>query len=109
LVVSSPVSGSVTAKQALFSPRANGGSQAFFCASVPKCTTGSRPKMFMWMVDAAAWPPHSATVRRNSAASRTPRPEPPYCSGMQMPSQPPLATASKNSLGNWWFLSLSRQ
>ena len=65
--------------------------------------------MFMWMVDAAACPPHSATVRMNSAASVTPRFAPPTSSGMQMPSHPPLATAAKNSCGNSWLLSLLRQ
>ena len=47
-----PASGSVTAKQALCSPRMSGGSMRFFCSSLPNTTTGLSPKMFMCTAEA---------------------------------------------------------
>ena len=43
------------------------------------------------------------------AASVTPSPEPPYSSGMIMPSQPPAAKALTNSHGYSAFRSFSSQ
>src|SRR5262249_54105252 len=55
---------------------------------------------FMWIADAPDMPaPDSAMVRIMIAASRMPRPEPPYSSGMQMPSQPASASALWKSAG----------
>ena len=56
--------------------------------------------MFMWIAEApdiAA--PDCATACIMIAASVMPRPEPPYSSGMQMPSQPSAASACSNSCG----------
>ena len=78
LVVLSPASGSVTPKQALSSPRISGGSMRRFCASLPKTTTGSRPKMFMWIEEAPVIAaPDSATACIMIAASVMPSPLPP--------------------------------
>jgi hypothetical protein len=87
--------GSVTAKQPRSRPSIIGGSMRCFCSCVPNTTMGLRPKTLMWMAEAPDMPaPDSATVRIMMAASVTPRPAPPYSSGMQMPSQPPLAKAA---------------
>ena len=65
-----------------------------FCSFVPNTTTGLSPKMFMWIADAPDIPaPDWAIACIITAASEMPSPEPPYASGMQMPSQPPLASA----------------
>src|SRR3954469_11548981 len=94
LRVLSPVFGSVTAKQARSFPSMSGGSMRRFCSSVPKTTTGLRPKMFMCTVEAPEKPaPDSAIACIITAASVMPRPEPPNCSGLAMPSQPSLASA----------------
>ena len=74
-VVSSPAFGSVTAKQARFSPRMSGGSMRAFCSSVPATTTGLRPKMLRCTADAplkAA--PDSAMACIITDASVMPRP-----------------------------------
>ncbi|MNL00833.1 hypothetical protein D3C87_1212800 [compost metagenome] len=93
-VVSSPASGSVTAKQAFSCPAISGGSAAACWASEPNTTTGFRPNTFMWMADAPENPaPDADTVCMISAASVMPSPAPPYCSGMAMPSQPAPAIA----------------
>ena len=61
----------------------------FFCSSLPNTTTGLSPKMFMCSAEAPDKPaPDSAMACIISAASVTPRPAPPYSSGMQTPSQP---------------------
>ena len=50
--------------------------------------------MFMWIGEAPDMPaPDSEIVRMMIAASVMPRPEPPYSSGMQTPSQPASAIA----------------
>jgi len=91
-----PALGSVTPKQALSLPWISGGSQRFFCSSVPNTTTGCRPKMFMCTADAPDRPaPVAEMVCIISAASLIPRPAPPYSSGMAMPSHPDSASA-------WW-------
>ena len=93
-VVFKPAFGSVTAKHALCSPRISGGSMRIFCASLPNTMTGRSPKMFMWMAEAPPIPaPDAAIVRIMIAASVMPNPEPPYFSGVAMPSQPPSAIA----------------
>ena len=94
--VLSPVFGSVTAKHARSLPAISGGSQRFFCSSLPNTTTGFRPKMFMCTAEAPEKPaPDSAIACIMIAASVMPSPAPPYASGMAMPSQPSLANA-------WW-------
>ena len=50
--MSSPASGSVTAKQVFSLPAISGGRKRRFCSSVPKTTTGCSPKMFMWIAEA---------------------------------------------------------
>ena len=70
------------------------------CSSVPNTTTGLRPKMLMCIAEAPDMPaPDSAIACIMIAASVMPRPEPPYSSGMQMPSQPSSASASWKSCG----------
>ncbi len=89
-----PEFGSVTPKQDLNFPCMRSGIQRCFCSSVPKTEIGCGPKMFMWMAEAALIAPRVfATVCIMMAASVTPRPAPPYSSGMAMPSQPPFAMA----------------
>ena len=76
--MSRPTFGSVTAKQALSLPAISGGSMRFFCSSLPNTTTGLSPKMFMCSAEAPErQAPDSAMVCIISAASVTPRPEPP--------------------------------
>ena len=93
--MSRPTLGSVTAKQDFSLPAISGGRKRRFCSSVPNTTTGFRPKMFMCTAEAPCMPaPDSAIACIISAASVMPRPEPPYSSGMAMPSQPSAASAS---------------
>ncbi len=54
-------------------------------------------------------PADRATVCISTAASLTPSPAPPYASGMAIPSQPPAAIASVNSVGNVPLRSCSSQ
>ena len=71
-----------------------------FCSSVPNTTTGLSPKMFMCSAEAPDKPaPDCAIACIISAASVMPRPEPPYSSGMAMPSQPASANALWKSCG----------
>ncbi|MCY1561871.1 hypothetical protein D9M68_991870 [compost metagenome] len=92
--VLSPVLGSVTPKQALFSPLMIGGNQRAFCSALPCTTTGCRPNTFMCTAEAPDNPaPDPEMVSIISAASLIPRPAPPYSWGMAMPSQPSLASA----------------
>src|SRR6266700_2665470 len=99
-VVSSPASGSVTAKQAFSLPAISGGRKRSFCSALPKTTTGFSPKMFMWIDEAPENPaPDAATSCIINAASLMPSPAPPYAVGMAMPSQPALAMAAWNSSG----------
>ena len=73
-----PVFGSVTAKQARSLPAMSGGNQRLFCSSVPKTTTGFRPKMFMCTAEAPEKPaPDSAIACIITAASLMPSPAPP--------------------------------
>ena len=77
-MVSSPASGSVTAKQAFSVPAISGGRKRAFCSSLPNTTTGLRPKMFMCSAEApenAA--PDSAMACIITAASVMPSPDPP--------------------------------
>lgn len=99
-VVLRPVFGSVTAKQVLTSPRAIGGSMRCFWASLPNTTTGLSPNTLMCTAEAPDIPaPEREMVCIITAASAIDSPEPPYCSGMQMPSQPSLARLSANAVG----------
>lgn len=93
--VSRPAPGSVTPKQTCRSPVTMRGSVAAFISSEPNTTTGCIPKIDRWMALAAfIAPPERATSSARMVASVMPNPCPPYCSGMVMPSQPPLAMAS---------------
>ena len=99
-VVLSPVLGSVTAKQDLSRPSMIGGSMRVHCSLVPKTTTGLSPNTFMCTAEAPDMPaPDSEIVRIMIAASVMPSPDPPYSSGMQMPSQPASASARWKSAG----------
>ena len=70
------------------------------CSLVPNTTTGLSPNTFMCTAEAPDMPaPDSAIVRIMIAASVMPSPEPPYSSGMQMPSQPASASARWKSAG----------
>ena len=55
-VVSSPTSGSVTAKQAFSLPAISGGRKRCCCSLVPNTTTGCSPKMFMCTAEAPREP-----------------------------------------------------
>ena len=80
------------------------------CSSVPNTTTGLSPNTFMCTAEAPDMPaPDSAIVRIMIAASVMPRPEPPYSSGMQMPSQPASASARWKSAGKPPSLSFFSQ
>src|SRR6202012_4392022 len=93
-VVLRPVLGSVTAKQDLSAPEMIGGNMRRHCSDVPNTTTGLSPNTFMCTAEAPDMPaPDSEMVRIMIAASVIPRPEPPYSSGIQMPSQPASASA----------------
>src|SRR5665213_2647919 len=87
-VVLRPVLGSVTAKQDLSAPETIGGSMRRHCSAVPNTTTGLSPNTFICTADAPDMPaPDSEIARIMIAASDMPRPEPPYSSGIQIPSQ----------------------
>src|ERR1700679_2920133 len=93
-VVLRPVLGSVTAKQDLCAPETIGGNILSHCSLVPNTTTGLSPNTLICTAEAPDMPaPDSDIVRIMIAASRTPRPEPPCSSGMQMPSQPAPANS----------------
>ena len=105
-----PVFGSVTAKQATSSRLMMGGSQRRFCSSVPKATTGLSPNILIAIeAKPALAAPVSVIACTMVAASVMPRPEPPYSSGMAMPSQPASAIASQNASGNTPSVSRSSQ
>jgi hypothetical protein len=93
-VVFSPASGSVKPKQHWSVPAIRPGIHAAFCSGVPCTTMGCGPNRLIWTEDVAAMPPPwLATSCIMIAASVTPRPAPPYSSGMVMPSQPASAMA----------------
>jgi len=93
-VVSVPASGSVTAKEMCRSPVGTRGRKRCFNCSEPCRMIGSKPKMPMCTALQAFIPPPEAEISYSTIdASVTPRPPPPYSSGMVMPSQPALATA----------------
>src|SRR5580704_8520512 len=105
-----PVLGSVTTKQDFSVPSAIPGSMRLHCSLVPNTTTGLSPNTFIWVAEAPDMPtPDSAIVRIMIAASTKPRPEPPYTSGMQMPSQPASASALWKSAGKPPSLSFFSQ
>ncbi len=109
-VVLRPVLGSVTAKHARSLPAMRFGSMRFFWSSVPKTTTGFRPKIFMCTADAPEKPaPDSAIVCIMIAASVIPSPAPPCDSGIAMPSHPSRASAWWSSDGNPPSLSFFNQ
>ena len=91
-------------------PSTIGGSMRRRCSSVPNTTTGLSPNTFICTAEAPDMPaPDSAMVRIMIAASVMPRPEPPYSSGMQMPSQPASASALWKSAGKPPSLSFFSQ
>ncbi len=93
-VVSVPASGSVTAKEMCRSPLGTRGRKRSLRLSLPCRMIGSKPKIPMCTALQAFMPPPEAEISCSTiAASVTPSPPPPYCSGMVMPSQPALATA----------------
>jgi hypothetical protein len=109
-VVSRPASGSVTPKQVIRSPAMIDGNQAAFCSGVPCFTMACGPKMFRCTALAADMAPGElATASIITTACATPSPEPPYSSGMATPSQPPAATAWRNSWGKDAVSSRSSQ
>ncbi len=70
---------------------------------------GWGPNMLMWMEDAAAIAPRFAASCITMAAAVTPRPAPPYSSGIVVPSQPASAIARWNSRGKRASASHSTQ
>jgi hypothetical protein len=91
-VVSKPVFGSVTAKQAFSLPFISGGRNLCLCSSLPNISTGFKPKIFICKAEAPLIPaPDSATACIISEASVIPKPAPPYFSGIAIPSQPSSA------------------
>ena len=95
LVVSVPASGSVTANDVCRSPVTTRGRKRCFRSSEPCWMIGSNPKMPMCTALQPPMPAPDAEISCSTmAASVTPRPPPPYSSGMVRPSQPPSATAS---------------
>jgi hypothetical protein len=96
----------VTPKQARKSPLIILGSHSLFCVSLRCLTIACNPKMLMWMLEQAAKTPAEAPATIIIIdASVTPRPAPPYSTGMAMPSHPPSATALANSNGKVWVRS----
>ena len=90
-----PASGSVTPNAMCRDPSATWGRYVERISSLPWSTTGCIPKIDRWMADAPFMQaPEAATSSRTTAASETPRPPPPYSSGMAIPIQPPAAMAS---------------
>ncbi len=69
-----------------------------FCASLPKPTTGCRPKTLICTEDTTAMPLRPI-CRITSAASETPGPAPPCSFGAEMPYQPPRAIRAARSCG----------
>ena len=109
-VVLSPVLGSVTAKQERSRPSTIPGSMRWHCSLLPNTTTGLSPNTFMCTAEAPDMPaPDSEIVRIMIAASVMPSPDPPYSSGMQMPSQPASASAMWKSAGKPPSLSFFSQ
>jgi hypothetical protein len=67
-------------------------------------------KTAKWTGDAPDSPAPEAQIASSiSTASVTPRPAPPYTSGMASPSHPASANARTNSIGYSAFRSFSRQ
>jgi len=94
-VVSVPASGSVTANETCRSPLAARGRNRRFSSSVPCSMIDSKPKMPMWTVVHPFMPaPEAAISCSTIAASVTPRPPPPYSSGIVRPSHPPRTIAA---------------
>ena len=76
------------------SPVTIGGRYVCFIASVPWWITGPMPKIDRCSVEAAFIAPAlPATARKSAPAWVTPRPAPPYCSGISTPTQPAAAKA----------------
>src|SRR6516225_8560260 len=100
-VVFKPASGSVKPKQHWSSPETSRGTQRRFWSSDPFTTMGCGPNRLICTADAEVMPPPwLATSCIMIAASVTPRPAPPYSSGIVMPSQPASAIERWNSKGN---------
>src|ERR1700722_18691995 len=109
-VVLRPVLGSVTAKQDRCAPDTIGGNIRSHRSLVPNTTTGLSPNTLISPRGAPDCPaPNSTIARIMIAASDMQRPEPPYSSGMQMPSQPAPASARWKSAGEPPSLSFFHQ
>ncbi len=65
--------------------------------------------VYIWAWHGAALPPERLISSRINPASSTPRPAPPYCSGIRAASQPASVSARTNSSGYWRASSAARQ
>src|SRR3546814_16554350 len=71
-----------------------------FCSSVPNCTTGFQPKIFIWTAEAPLSPaPDWLIGCILIAASVIPKPHPPYSPVIQIPSQPSPAQRREGNEG----------
>src|SRR5436309_8935697 len=104
---SEPAAGSVSPKQASFSPRACGTSQRCFCSSVAKRRRASelRPTWTEISVLNAA-SPRSISSQASASAPKS-RPAPPYSSGITMPSRPSSAIPSITDISRRCAMSFS--
>src|SRR5216117_3599957 len=108
--VSVPAFGSVTPNDMTISPVAIRGRYLRLSASEPCLITGIGGNREKWIGEAPEVPaPEAQTSWSMIVASVTPRPEPPYASGMIIPSQPAFPKAFTQSHGYSAFLSLSSQ
>ncbi|MNL41686.1 hypothetical protein D3C87_1641080 [compost metagenome] len=98
LVVSVPVVGSVTAIDWMRnSPAAIFGRYFSFCAVLP--LRNSVLMLYIWPLTAPELPPERLISSMITDASVSPRPEPPYSSGIIADSQPALISASTKASG----------
>jgi hypothetical protein len=97
-VVSVPAPGSVTAIDWMRSlPAAISGRYFSFCARLP--LRSSVPMLYIWPCTAAALPPLRLISSMITLAAVSPRPEPPYSSGIIADSQPAPISASTKASG----------
>src|SRR5712691_6216119 len=104
---SDPAPGSVSPKQASFSPFACGVSQRCFCSSLAYLSSESEfsPTCTEISVRNAA-SPRSISSQESASATKS-RPAPPYSSGMTMPRIPSSAIPSIRSRSSLWWMSFS--
>ena len=109
-LVSVPAFGSVTPNARLSRPRAISGRMRCRRSSLPWRMIGMGGKTAKCTGEAPDSPAPEAQIASSiRTASVTPRPAPPYASGMASPSQPASANAWTNSVGYSAFRSFSRQ